>query len=177
MGKCVTYTVTIAMIYSLYLVLKYFGDPYGLIDEFGFVAMGKSNHADFWTSSNDEYFLLALKRCDAESSWTLHGLWPQFTEHKWPQWCNRSDVLENETVRHFPELYRMWPSCDGDNVKFWEHEWLKHGTCSGMSQLKYFETALSLLVNFKDSCWNYRRVKHPSFYQECRIPVLLPEKF
>jgi ribonuclease I len=39
-----------------------------------------------------------------------------------------------------------WPSFSLPNHEFWEHEWLKHGTCARMaSELVYFKTSLHLL--------------------------------
>ena len=42
-----------------------------------------------------------------------------------------------------------WPSlscASRDNMRFWSHEWEKHGTCSEseLDQRDYFETALKL---------------------------------
>ena len=34
------------------------------------------------------------------------------------------------------------PSTDSQN--FWNHEWTKHGTCSGLTQHQYFQSAVDL---------------------------------
>ena len=44
-------------------------------------------------------------------------------------------------------FYKEWPNVksnqgDSDYDSFWEHEWSKHGTCSGFSQADYFQKAL-----------------------------------
>jgi ribonuclease T2 len=31
---------------------------------------------------------------------------------------------------------------------FWDHEWTKHGTCSGLDQFTYFNTTISLLQQY-----------------------------
>ena len=46
-----------------------------------------------------------------------------------------------------------WPNVkytesDPDYGSFWEHEWSKHGTCTGLSQDKYFESAVDLLLRY-----------------------------
>eukprot|EP00581_Thalassiosira_minuscula_P031240 CAMPEP_0183785438 /NCGR_PEP_ID=MMETSP0739-20130205/66498_1 /TAXON_ID=385413 /ORGANISM="Thalassiosira miniscula, Strain CCMP1093" /LENGTH=160 /DNA_ID=CAMNT_0026029441 /DNA_START=781 /DNA_END=1263 /DNA_ORIENTATION=+ len=49
------------------------------------------------------------------------------------------------------ELNERWPNVKSsidsiDHMSFWNHEWTKHGTCSGMSQKDYFQTALDLFL-------------------------------
>lgn len=66
----------------------------------------------------------------------LHGLWPQY-EQGYPQNC--SDVALPESVKH--EFAGLYPS-----DKLFEHEWIKHGTCSGLSPANY----LALSKQFKD---------------------------
>jgi ribonuclease T2 len=46
-------------------------------------------------------------------------------------------------------MIQYWPDVQYDvnspsYDSFWEHEWTKHGTCSGLSQLDYFNQALDL---------------------------------
>lgn len=35
-----------------------------------------------------------------------------------------------------------------DSTKFWNHEWTKHGTCSGLGQHDYFQSAINLYQNY-----------------------------
>ncbi|EDQ84959.1 uncharacterized protein MONBRDRAFT_29788 [Monosiga brevicollis MX1] len=90
-------------------------------------------------ASSDDYYLLRLQVCDGQL--TIHGLWPQ-----WAQECNGSafDVNLLKPIR--TQMESDWPSCVGNNGNedFWAHEWSKHGTCTGLVELKYFETALNL---------------------------------
>lgn len=64
----------------------------------------------------------------------LHGLWPQY-ERGYPQDCPSDepravarDLLDN--------MLAISPS-----AKLVQHEWMKHGTCSGLSQREYFAKA------------------------------------
>ncbi|KAK4518250.1 uncharacterized protein ATC70_001602 [Mucor velutinosus] len=69
---------------------------------------------------------------------TLHGLWPDTCDghHAPVDGCDSSRNSNqiativrdmNETV--YNRMSTFWPSNQGDNNKFWSHEWSKHGTC------------------------------------------------
>ena len=50
-------------------------------------------------------------------------------------------------------MVKYWPNVkysvdDPSYGSFWEHEWSKHGTCTGLEQSKYFESAVDLLLKF-----------------------------
>jgi len=64
----------------------------------------------------------------------LHGLWPQH-EKGWPEYCDTSAPrrLKDSVMR---EALALSPS-----EKLVQHEWEKHGTCSGLSQEDYFAAA------------------------------------
>ncbi len=62
----------------------------------------------------------------------LHGLWPQFDGGNWPEFCSSerlSPAAEQLGMRLFPSPRLM------------EHEWQRHGTCSGLDAVSYFKTA------------------------------------
>ena len=63
-------------------------------------------------------------------NFVVHGLWPQY-ERSWPQFCDDSRVPRGLAEGMLP----LMPSL---NLIY--HEWKKHGTCSGLSQEKYFDT-------------------------------------
>jgi ribonuclease T2 len=60
----------------------------------------------------------------------VHGLWPQYDNGKWPQDCASTPPVSSSTVNH------MMPIMPGKQLI--QHEWAKHGTCSGMSVQDYF---------------------------------------
>lgn len=61
----------------------------------------------------------------------LHGLWPQYDAGGYPQTC-RTDARLDEQARAYGQT--IFPS-----EKLVAHEWDKHGTCSGLDALAYFE--------------------------------------
>lgn len=61
----------------------------------------------------------------------VHGLWPQF-ERGWPEDCGGSQQVSQRILDH---MLPLMPS-----PRLIEHEWSKHGTCSGLSQQDYFAT-------------------------------------
>lgn len=62
----------------------------------------------------------------------LHGLWPQFDAGNWPEFCSTEPLTPAAQ-----QLGRtLFPS-----PKLMEHEWQRHGTCSGLDPVSYFKTA------------------------------------
>ncbi len=64
----------------------------------------------------------------------LHGLWPQY-EKGYPSNCS-SEKLPDDVRDEFPNLY---PS-----PALYDHEWEKHGTCSGLSPAEYLALSKTL---------------------------------
>jgi ribonuclease T2 len=62
----------------------------------------------------------------------LHGLWPQFDAGNWPEYCSTNPL---------PADARQLGSTLFPNQKLMEHEWQRHGTCSGLDATAYFRTA------------------------------------
>jgi ribonuclease T2 len=75
-------------------------------------------------------------RCDAGAGlgWMLHGLWPQYAEGGWPEYCttNERDATRAQTAAMIDIM--------GSAGLAW-HQWRKHGRCAGMSAARYFETS------------------------------------
>ncbi len=63
----------------------------------------------------------------------LHGLWPQYDAGNWPEFCSSNVTLPPDAVQIGKTLY---PS-----PKLMEHEWQRHGTCSGLDATGYFRLA------------------------------------
>ena len=116
----------------------------------GFAKHKKSQSSDSSTASGGafDYYLLTLSwapqfcatntaaRSSAECAsnkhmgLVVHGLWPQYNNGKWPQDCSSTPPVASATVEH------MMPVMPGSSLI--QHEWAKHGTCSGLSVDDYF---------------------------------------
>lgn len=87
-------------------------------------------------------------------NFTIHGLWPQYNTSGYPSYCSTesfdTDVpLEigwDTMITYYPDV--KYDETDPDYDSFWEHEWGKHGTCSGLSQYNYFQQAIILAETF-----------------------------
>jgi ribonuclease T2 len=84
------------------------------------------------------------------TNFTIHGLWPQYATSGYPASCTTEpfdttipqQIGEDKMIQYWPDVQYDVNSPSYDS--FWEHEWTKHGTCSGLSQLDYFSQALDL---------------------------------
>ena len=68
----------------------------------------------------------------------VHGLWPQYNNGKWPQDCASTPPVSSAIVN------QMLPIMPGSSLI--QHEWAKHGTCSGLAVDQYF-AAIEKLYN------------------------------
>ena len=72
-------------------------------------------------------------QCSKGYGFVLHGLWPQYARGGFPQDCYSPERLTPEAVRFGRTIF------PAENLI--DHEWRKHGTCSGLSALAYFRAA------------------------------------
>lgn len=89
-----------------------------------------------------------------KTHFTIHGLWPQFQAGGYPSYCTDEafDPAAPEAVG-WDTMVQYWPDVQyaedsSDYDQFWEHEWTKHGTCSGLEQEDYFQAAIDLIKSF-----------------------------
>lgn len=71
----------------------------------------------------------------------VHGLWPQF-ERGWPENCAVTAL--NLPLQLKRDVIEIMPS-----ERLMNHEWRKHGTCSGLTPQKYFESILTAWANVR----------------------------
>lgn len=96
-------------------------------------------------SADFDYYILALTwspgfcathndpiQCAGEEGFVLHGLWPQYEGRGYPADC-RSEPLPDAVKGRYAQLF---PS-----PSLMEHEWKKHGTCTGLAPDAYFQLA------------------------------------
>ncbi|XWS65515.1 hypothetical protein CRYUN_Cryun05aG0119700 [Craigia yunnanensis] len=103
------------------------------------------------------------------SSFTIHGLWPQFYDDSpVPPYdpinnrctdvipTNPDDILYSLQSLQEPYLTGFWPNLRNPqslstNQWFWKLEWQRHGMCSDYSNdpYQYFVAAINLFVNYE----------------------------
>lgn len=112
------------------------------------------------------YYILALtwtpgfcathpgaEECGRGAGFGLHGLWPQVSAQDYPSFCS-TEPLPRSVRAQYRDLY--------PNASLMDHEWTKHGTCSGLRPSDYF--ALSDQLR--------RKIVIPSAYAQPRdIPA------
>lgn len=113
------------------------------------VAFARHHHAKpaAGTPGQFDYYVLTLSwsptyclthpqdhsQCSGKGyGFVLHGLWPQYDAGNWPEFCS-TDPLPPDARQLGGSLF---PS-----QNLMEHEWQRHGTCSGLGAIAYFRTA------------------------------------
>lgn len=81
----------------------------------------------------------------------IHGLWPNYADGSYPSNCDSSHSFDESQIEELgSRLKSEWATLacpSGDGLKFWAHEWNKHGTCAESTfskQSDYFQAALDL---------------------------------
>lgn len=131
-----------------------------------------NNDSNCYYTGTLNYYQLAVQRCNDSAPYTLHGMWPTFTDGSWPQFCTPDPLdLGSFDPDLLSEMWQWWPSCPSHpdrectkyelNKSFWEHEWARHGTCSlYSSQESFFQAAVDIVKNpqnqakFQSGCSN-----------------------
>ena len=81
-----------------------------------------------------------------DNKFLIHGLWPTRIDGKHPRHCSKSTLLiSDETKARLDPLMR---SDHYSNEEFWQHEWLKHGSCIFDNPEDYFQKTLELYEQF-----------------------------
>src|SRR5262249_30601870 len=110
-------------------------------------ALGRQRHHNGTQPGNFDYYLFSLSwapnycalhpgdhssECspNRHTAFVVHGLWPQKTSGAPPESCAPARPIATQTVNR---VMAIMPS-----RTLIQHEWAKHGTCSGLSADEYF---------------------------------------
>jgi ribonuclease T2 len=99
-------------------------------------------------SGSFDYYVLALSwsptfcashpadhaECGVRRGFVVHGLWPQYKGGGGPEHCGATDELDQETIEHAKAAMA--------DARLVRHEWVVHGTCSGLAPRDYFRTLI-----------------------------------
>ncbi|KAL9320478.1 hypothetical protein ACSQ67_012317 [Phaseolus vulgaris] len=100
-----------------------------------------------WPEGFCEYQVIVggKRKCKSRPhKFTIHGLWPQSNGQS-ISGCNvTSDLTEHDIHSIKGKLTKKWPNLIGTDLKFWQFEWTKHGSCSEneFPKLEYFQLGL-----------------------------------
>lgn len=95
-----------------------------------------------------DFYYLSLFR-ESETTWSIHGLWPQTNAHTYPTYCHKVTFDPSLLAPILEKLEQYWYS-QGHTLpldeKFWQHEYEKHGSCvyTPMNELEYFQNTIQL---------------------------------
>jgi ribonuclease T2 len=78
---------------------------------------------------------------DANHAFVVHGLWPQY-ERGYPQDCGRE--FDRLPARLVNSMLDLMPA-----PGLIQHQWRKHGTCSGLSPQAYFDIVRRVATSIK----------------------------
>jgi ribonuclease T2 len=123
-----------------------------LVAALGFSRHRNSRHASQGTPGAFDYYVLALSwspefcyshpdkpECQSgHHGFVVHGLWPQYADG-YPEHCSTAAGLSNPS-----EMADIMPDAWLVN-----HEWMTHGTCSGLDAHNYFQLLRRAFTSIK----------------------------
>ncbi len=127
---------------------------------FGLYVLALSWAPNFCCGHSSKEECSALPGSFAATHLTLHGLWPSYTDAEskgakatYPQFCGAYEHCRNSpdrTCEPSPaaipaEMKRLAPGYVGDGYFLADHEWPKHGGCTGLDAAAYFRAALDAM--------------------------------
>ena len=109
----------------------------------------QNNESDLYSN----YYYLSLIFNQDTNTWSIHGLWPQYSLKSYPTYCKNVTFDINLLEPIINELKNEWYSTEEPDEDFWKHEWEKHGSCmfTPMNELQYFNKALILFNSIKNN--------------------------
>ena len=65
-----------------------------------------------------------------KSHFNLHGLWPNYWDGSWPQYCTKTPLNYQSLPQSLKDLLNeYWSGLFNSEEHFLSHEWDRHGTC------------------------------------------------
>ncbi|MBL4750885.1 MAG: ribonuclease T2 [Amylibacter sp.] len=142
---------------------------------FALLLMTLPAHAEGEAAGDFDYYVMSLSwtptwcdlKGDARQSpqcqrgrgygFTLHGLWPQYTDRGYPSYCrtaarNPSRAMSNAMADIMGTSGLAW------------YQWKKHGRCAGLSAQDYYTLARKA----------YASIKRPEIFRKLKSDVTLP---
>jgi ribonuclease T2 len=114
------------------------------------LGMGAPSHAVYESgqAGSFDYYVLALSwaptfcashpadhaECALRRGFVVHGLWPQFSGGGGPEHCASTEALDQEAIERAKSAM--------PDERLIRHEWVVHGTCSGLAPHDYFLTLI-----------------------------------
>ncbi len=86
-------------------------------------------------------------------AFVLHGLWPQYNNGRWPQFCSDAQGLKSPSI-----MLDIMPA-----PSLIRHEWERHGTCSGLSAEAYFSLARKA----------FNSIRIPARFESLSAPIVI----
>ena len=124
---------------------------------FGLYVLALSWSPNFCCSHSKTDQCDAMAGSFAATHLTLHGLWPNYNDEQekqfhaaYPQFCGDFKRCKNSRDRSCSpdpssipaDMKKLGPGYVGDNYFLANHEWPKHGSCSGLDAKQYFQAAV-----------------------------------
>ena len=120
---------TVAFLACFLVVIPAIGVARGVSGEFDYYVLSLSWSPQYCASQTQQ---ASAEQCGADKHYgfILHGLWPEY-EIGWPEYC---DALPQDVPQEIVD--RILPITPASSLI--EHEWDKHGKCSGLTVEDYF---------------------------------------
>ena len=98
-----------------------------------------------YMSKKSQFYYLSLIK-EPNNSFSIHGLWPQYSESSYPVYCRPVEFSLKALDPIMDKLNKYWYSNRGPNDKFWKHEYEKHGSCMfiPITELNYFSKTIQI---------------------------------
>lgn len=116
---------------------------------------------DYYIFSNTwrpEFCRLNPSKCVSnkiQPFFSIHGLWPQNNNGSYPSFCKPCEEFSLQKISQLKnKLLQYWSDTQKSiDYTFLQHEWEKHGCCSNLSLINYFNQSLELAIK-----WNFLKV-------------------